>query len=180
MVCTSVCVHVCMLSVSVLSTLCNPMGCNPPDSSVHGILQARILEWVAISFSRGSSWSRNWTHVSCGFWLQADSLPLSHHGSPCVCICVCVCINIYTLYICMYIYICIHYICILNYSSFIKKEGNIASCSHIDKHVGYYAKWSEAQKDKYWMIALICGIDTIQLTSEYNKIKKQTQIQRRG
>ena len=36
-------------------TLCDPMGCSPPGSSVHGILQARILEWVAISFSRGSS-----------------------------------------------------------------------------------------------------------------------------
>ena len=36
-----------------------------PDSSVHGISQARILEWVAISFSRGSSWPRNWTCVSC-------------------------------------------------------------------------------------------------------------------
>ena len=36
-------------------TLCNPVDCSPPGSSVHGILQARILEWVAISFSRGSS-----------------------------------------------------------------------------------------------------------------------------
>ena len=36
-------------------TLCNPMDCSPPGSSVHGILQARILEWVAISFSRGYS-----------------------------------------------------------------------------------------------------------------------------
>ena len=41
------------------------MDCSPPGSSVHGILQARILEWVAISFSRGSSWPRNWTQVSC-------------------------------------------------------------------------------------------------------------------
>ena len=39
-------------------TLCDPMDCSPPDSSVHGILQARILEWVAISFSKGSSWPR--------------------------------------------------------------------------------------------------------------------------
>ena len=37
------------------STLCDPMDCSPPDSSVHGILQARILEWLAIYFSRGSS-----------------------------------------------------------------------------------------------------------------------------
>ena len=41
------------------------MDCSPPGSSVHWILQARILEWVAISSSRGLSWPRNWTQVSC-------------------------------------------------------------------------------------------------------------------
>ena len=46
-------------------TLCNPMDCRLPGSSVHGIFQARILEWVAISFSRRSSWPRDWTQVSC-------------------------------------------------------------------------------------------------------------------
>ena len=40
-------------------TLCDPMDCSPPGFSVHGILQARILEWVAISFSRGSSRPRD-------------------------------------------------------------------------------------------------------------------------
>ena len=45
-------------------TLCNPMDCSPPGSSVHGILQARILEWVAISFSRESSRPRDWIQVS--------------------------------------------------------------------------------------------------------------------
>ena len=44
--------------------LCNPMDCSLPCSSVHGILQARILEWAAISFSRGSSQPRDWTRVS--------------------------------------------------------------------------------------------------------------------
>ena len=46
-------------------TLCHPMDCSPPGSSIHGIFQARILEWVAISFSRGSSQPRDGTHVSC-------------------------------------------------------------------------------------------------------------------
>ena len=41
------------------------VDCSPPGSSVHGIFQARILEWVAISFSKGSSWSRDWTHTFC-------------------------------------------------------------------------------------------------------------------
>ena len=45
--------------------LCSPMDCSPPGSSVHGILQARTLEWSAISFSRGFSWPRDWTQVSC-------------------------------------------------------------------------------------------------------------------
>ena len=46
------------------STLCNPMDCSLQGSSVHGILQARILEWVAISFSRGSFCPRDQTCVS--------------------------------------------------------------------------------------------------------------------
>ena len=45
-------------------TLCDPMNCSPPGSSIHGIFQARILEWVTISFSRRSSWPRDWTEVS--------------------------------------------------------------------------------------------------------------------
>ena len=44
---------------------CNPMDCSLSGSSVHGILQARILDWVAISFCKGSSWPRNQTQVSC-------------------------------------------------------------------------------------------------------------------
>ena len=46
-------------------TLCDSMDCSLPGSSVHGISQARILEWEAISFSRGSSWPRDQTQVSC-------------------------------------------------------------------------------------------------------------------
>ena len=46
-------------------TPCDPMDYSPPGSSDHGILQERILEWVAISFSRGSSWCRGQSRVSC-------------------------------------------------------------------------------------------------------------------
>ena len=53
------------LVAQLCPTLCDPMDCSPPGSSVHGILQARILEWVAISFSRGSSSPRDQTQVSC-------------------------------------------------------------------------------------------------------------------
>ena len=44
-------------------TICDPLDSSLPGSSVHGILQAGILEWVAIPFFRGSSWSRDWTQV---------------------------------------------------------------------------------------------------------------------
>jgi len=51
-------------------TVCNPVDCSPPGSSVHGISQTRILQWVAIPFSRGSPWPRDRTHVSCiGRWI---------------------------------------------------------------------------------------------------------------
>ena len=46
------------------STLCHPMDCRPPGSSVRGFFQARMPEWIAISFSRGCSWPRDWTQVS--------------------------------------------------------------------------------------------------------------------
>ena len=63
-------------------SLCDPMDCSPPGSSVHGILQARILEWVAIPFSRGSSQPRNRTRISTPLlhW-EAGSLPLAF-GKP--------------------------------------------------------------------------------------------------
>ena len=60
-------------------TFCDPMDYSLPGFSVHGIAQARILEWVDISFSRGSSQSRDQTQVST---LQTGSLPLSHKGRP--------------------------------------------------------------------------------------------------
>ena len=58
--------YVCMLSYWVVSlSVCDPVDSSPPGSSVHGIILARILEWVAISFSRRSSWPRDWTQTSC-------------------------------------------------------------------------------------------------------------------
>ena len=68
-----VCAH-----VQSCPNLCEPRDCSPPGSSVHGIFQGGILEWVAISSSRGSSWSRDQNYVSC----TVDALPLSHRGSP--------------------------------------------------------------------------------------------------
>ena len=54
---------VCLVTKSC-PTLCDPMGCSPPSSSIHGVSQGRILEWVAILFSMGSSQGRYWTCIS--------------------------------------------------------------------------------------------------------------------
>ena len=54
-----------VLIAQLCLTLCNPNDCSPPGSSVHGILQARILEWVAILVFRGSFWPEDRTWVSC-------------------------------------------------------------------------------------------------------------------
>ena len=66
-------------SCYVLSDSYDPIECSPPGSSVHGISQARILEWVAILSFRGSSLARDQTHISC---IAQILLPLSHQGSP--------------------------------------------------------------------------------------------------
>ena len=63
--CVCVCARACACSLQLCSTLCDPMNCSPPGSSVHGIIQSRTLEWVVISLSRGSSQPRDWTHISC-------------------------------------------------------------------------------------------------------------------
>ena len=62
-------VHDTCSFTSVVSNSLWPMDCSPPGSSVHGILQARILECVAISFSRGSSWPRDQTSISFVSWI---------------------------------------------------------------------------------------------------------------
>ena len=60
-------------------TLWDPVDCSPPGSSIHGILQARILEWVAISFSKGSSWPGIEPRSPS---LQADALTSEPPGKP--------------------------------------------------------------------------------------------------
>ena len=67
----------CCLVAKSCQTLCDPMDCSSPGSSVHGISQARTLEQVAISFSRGSSRP---TSPALLYW-QVESLPLSHQWS---------------------------------------------------------------------------------------------------
>ena len=76
---------VCAKSLQLCPTLCDLMECSLPGSSIHGILQARILEWVAMPSSRGSSWPRDWTCISCLPAWEVSSLPLAPLGKPWKC-----------------------------------------------------------------------------------------------
>ena len=67
-----------MLVTQACPTLCDPVDCSPPGSSVHGILQARILEWAAIPFSRGPSQSRDGNWVSCTAGRLFTTEPAGH------------------------------------------------------------------------------------------------------
>ena len=102
--------HTCMFVLVAQScpTLCSPMDYSPPGSSVHGIVQARILQWVAISFSRGASRPRDQTQVSCivgrifhwnpnqmstsffNFWKTDSKIQLGNTCAPVVDSCWCV------------------------------------------------------------------------------------------
>ena len=96
-----ICMHACSLICDSLRL----MNCSWSGSSVHEILQARLLEWVAKSSSRQSTWSRDWTHVSYVAILAGGSLPPSQPGKPIyVCIYMCVYIYIY-IYMCVCVYI---------------------------------------------------------------------------
>ena len=69
----------CMLSRFICLTLCDPMDCSLPGSSVHGILQARTLEWVALPSSRGSSQPRDQSRVSQVSCIGRRVLYHEHH-----------------------------------------------------------------------------------------------------
>ena len=79
--CVRACMHAHARAQSCL-TLCKPIDCSPSSSYIYGISQARILEWVAIPFSRGSAWPRNRSHISCVSCIGRQVLSqLSHPGS---------------------------------------------------------------------------------------------------
>ena len=89
-----------MLVVQSYPNLCNPMDCSLPGSSVLGILQARILEWVNIPFSRGSSSPRDQTWVSriTGRFFTIWVTRKAH-----ICMCTCTCV-----WTCMHVCMCIY------------------------------------------------------------------------
>ena len=70
---------ICAKLLQLSPTLCDSMDYSPEGSSVHGILQARILEWVAMPSSRGSSWPRNWICISQSSWIGRWVLYHEYH-----------------------------------------------------------------------------------------------------
>ena len=93
--CVCVCVCVCVCSVAQsCPTLCDPTVYNPPSSSVHGIFQARKLEWVAIFLSKGSSWPRDQTCTPLSPALAGRFFTTEPLGKSHVCVCVCVCVSV--------------------------------------------------------------------------------------
>ena len=72
----------CAHSLQSCLTLCNSMDCSPPGSAVHGIFLTRILEWVAMLSSRGSSQPRDQICISCACALHVGSLPTELSGKP--------------------------------------------------------------------------------------------------
>ena len=126
------------------------MDHSPPGSSVHGILQARILEWVAMPSSRGSSRLRNWTHISDVSCIGGKILYQQHHlGSPILC--VCVYIYIYT-YIHTYIYTC-HLINM--YQEPLGAGDGQDSFSDIGRSVKSYARTSNTRKHGRFLMMII-------------------------
>ena len=126
------CVYVCAKSLQLCLTLCDPMDYSLPGSSVRVILQARILEWVAMPSSRGSSQPRDRTRVSCVSCTgrQVIYLLLLPPGKIGVCVCVCV-----YLCVCMYIpYLLYPYICQSIISS------NLTTTSFTKIHFSYSNK----------------------------------------
>ena len=105
---TELCCFCCLVTQSC-PTLCDPMDCSPPGSSFHRIFQAKILEWVAISSSRGSSPRRDRTRVSC---LADVFFTTESPGKPVIYLHICI-ISV-SLYLCVYYDIFkLHHFCLL-------------------------------------------------------------------
>ena len=85
-----ICIYICAVhakSLQLCPTLCDPLDYSLPGSSVHGIFQARILEWVAVPSSRGSSQFRERTRIFCGSYIAGRFLTVEPLGKPHIYMC---------------------------------------------------------------------------------------------
>ena len=129
----------CVSLLSRVQLFCNPRDYSPPGSSVHGIIQARTLEWVAIPFSRASSQPRDGTQVSCiagRFFIIRATREALEYG------------KIYT-----YTHTHTHRILLSH-----KKECNSAISSNIELENVIHSEVSQTKKYKHYMVSVVCGI----------------------
>ena len=157
-----------MLVSQLYLTLCDPMNCNLPGSSVHEILQARILDWVAIPFSRGSSQPRDQTWVCCivgRFFTISSTKKTSTWKDTCTPVFIAALFTIARTWkqpkcplteewikkIC--------YIYTMEYYSATKKNKIMAfTVTWMDLEIVILSEVSQTVKEKYHMTSLICGI----------------------
>ena len=80
----TICIDFCVCAklLELCPNLCNPIVCRPPGSLVHGFLQSRILKWVSIPSSRGSSQPNVWTHISCSPYIAGIFFTPELHQVP--------------------------------------------------------------------------------------------------
>ena len=130
-------IHVYIVVVKSLSHVGlfhDPMGSSLPGPSVHGISQARILEWVAISISKGSSWPRDWTCISCIAGRFFSSEPPGK-----LLIYIYVCMYVYTY---IHIHICIYVcMCVCVYTHTYKHIIGICTYTHIFLTPNFITSW---------------------------------------
>ena len=148
-----------------------PWTYNLPGSSLRGILQARILEWVAIAFSRRSSWPRGWTQVSCiagRFFMVWATREAQTTTCVCVCVSVCVCESLSCVQLCdpmdcsppgssikgilqarVLEWVAIS-LSILTH----KKKQNWVSCSEVDEPRVHHTELSKSEREKQMSVSI--------------------------
>ena len=146
-----------VLGARSCSTLYDPMDCSPAGSSVHGVLQARILGWVATSFSRGSSQPRDWTIKPGSLILQSGSLPSEPLWKPCLNHDYNIYIAYVNIYICQYTYSDIYMYMSFNHWSYLL---NFTGCQCL---LPWVCKCSNTISLSLWFLFFwrdICGFFT--------------------
>ena len=141
----------CVKSLQSCLTLCDTMNCSPPGSPVHGILQARMLEWVAMPSSRGSSQSRDPNYVSyvCLLHWHAVSLPLTP--------------ALGSLYVCMHVYIQYIYV----FCAVLSHSDSTQGLNSGPPHCRFFTVWAPG-KLKNTGVGSLSLLQEIFLTQESN------------
>ena len=117
-------------------TLWDSVDCSPPGSSAHGILQARMLEWVAMPSSRASSWPRDWTRVSCGSCIAGGFSTAEAPGKPPLCKCTIISRIVSVFLHIVFIFFCIRSELVFSLTDWTPPHGEASALNR-----RYYAWW---------------------------------------